>query len=599
MAMLLARNGNLYILDCYDEYKKVQQLGACWDARKKTWYMAFTPYNVEKMLDCLKDPIIESSVEEYLLKEKQKQKELNKIKEAAKIDQPVKLHIPGIKLPLFNYQKLGIMFAMANGECVLIADSMGLGKSLENIGLSCLLKSQEKANNCLIIVPAAVKWNWPLEIEKFTNNIPYVVIDGSPEERINQWLGNFVCRRLKNGKYVYETGTPFFTIVNYDLIMEDLFGGRNIKIKSTDSMEIKEKKKKQAENYALRMAKLEKIREKIFDIICLDEIHYIKNHSSSRTRCVKKLKGNFRVGLTGTPLDGKLEELHSVMEFIKPGLFPSKMRFLQKHANFDYFGKVIKYKRINEVRENIQPYFIRRMKEDVLKELPEKTYKNVYIELSTKERSIYKSIAKGKHPSSEDALAMTKVIRCKQLCDHPNLVGENNIESSKLNSLMEILEELIKYNGQKIIVFSQYKEMLDIIDDKMKLNKYKFLRIDGDVSPKRRADMQSEFNDDPSIDAIIGTEAMSTGLNLTGASYVINYDDNWAPAIMRQREDRAYRQGQKNAVTVINFIVKDTIEERIRDMIYNKESISVEVLGDNTEETILKRLSPEEIATLI
>lgn len=597
MAMLLVRNNKLCVIDCYEERKDVQKAGARWDNRRKIWYMAFTSNNVEKLLNVLENPIIEESVEERLGVLEEKEAELNRIKKAAKKDKKVQLKIPGVKLPLYNYQKLGVMFATTNGECALIADEMGLGKTIQSIGSAVWLKSQGIANNCLVIVPAAVKWNWPLEIEKFTD-IPYVVIDGSPDERIQQWLGNLVCRRLKNGKYVYETGDPFFTIVNYELIMEDLCGGRNITIKADDKKATQERKKKQCEKYALRAAKLKPIMERFHDIIIIDEAHAIKNHSSTRSKNIKKLQGKFRLALTGTPLDGKLEELHSVMEFVKPGLFANKTRFLQRHADFDFWGRVKSYKRISEVREAIQPYFLRRLKKDVMKELPDKTYQNIYIEFTNKEKNLYKKISKGEHDSTEDALAITKAIRCKQFCNHPLLVGEE-MDSSKLKSLLEVLEELIKENGQKVIIFSQYKEMLEIIDESMKADGYNFLRIDGDTKPQRRAAMQEEFNNDPSIDAIIGTEAMSTGLNLTGATYVINYDDNWAPAIMRQREDRAHRGGQKNAVTVINFVVRDTIEERIRDVLYGKETVSVEALGDNTEEMVLKRLGPEELKKLL
>lgn len=597
MSMLLVRGEKLCIIDCYDEKDKVKQLGARWDAKNKVWYIALTPYNVEKMMNCLDNPVIEASVEEHLEIAKEKEKQLKIIKQVAKHDKPVKFHIPGIKSPLYNYQKLGVMFAITNGEGTLIADHMGLGKTVQSIGAACWLKSQNKIDECLIVVPAAVKWNWPLEIEKFTD-LSYVVIDGKPEERIEQWLGNYVCRRLKSGKYIYESGKPFFTIVNYDLVREDLCGGRNITIKVDDPPKVKERKKKQCEKYAFRMAKLNPIKEKVHSMIVVDECHMLKNHSSSRSKNIKSLKAKFRLGLTGTPLDGKLEELHSVMEFIKPGLFPSKTRFLQRHAEFDYFGKVIGYKRIDEVREIIKPYFIRRMKKNVLKELPDKTYKNIYIELTPQEKKLYKKIKKGEHDSTEDALAVVKAIRCKQFCDHPLLVGEK-MDSSKMQTMMEILEELIKLNGEKVVIFSQYKEMLDLIDEKMKQEGYKFLRIDGNTSPKIRADYQDVFNNDSSIDAIIGTEAMSTGLNLIGASYVINYDDNWAPAIMRQREDRCHRVGSKNAITVINFIVKDTIEERIRDTLYNKESISDEALGDNADKMVLKRLGPDELEKLI
>ena len=486
---------------------------------------------------------------------------------------------------------------MTNGDGVLIADEMGLGKTPTSIAATLFRKNRNNCKRCLIVVPAAVKWNWPIEIEKFSEE-PYVVIDGLPDSRVKQWLGKLICLRQSSGNYKYRSGEPFFYVVNYELLTQDLFGGKNIEVKADDSVATAQRKIKQINKAKEREGKLSSARERVWGCMIVDEIHYAKNHNSKRTRNLKKMKSVFRLGLTGTPLDGKLEELHSVMQFIKPGLFTGKTRFLQRHADFDFWGRVTRYKRIDEVREKIKPFFIRRLKKDVMKDLPDKTYQNRYIEFNPQERKIYESIADRKHPVTEDSEAMVKVIRCKQFCDHPSLVGEI-CKSSKMDMFIEIVSELIRYNGEKVIIFSQYKKMLDIIDEELKKQKFTFLRIDGDTKPKIRASYQAEFNNNPKIDAIIGTEAMSTGLNLQGATYVINYDDNWAPAIMRQREDRAHRDGQKNAVTVINFICRDTIEERIRDVLFSKESVSSETLGDETDEMVLKRLGPQDMAKLV
>ena len=597
MVMLTARAGMLCAIDCYDERFKLKRIGMAWIKETRMWVMPLTTENLNSVLGVLKDPIIEASLDEELEKQKEKEAKLRKLAQMSKKDTPVKLRVRGIKLALFNYQKLGVMFFMANMEGVLFADEMGLGKTLESIATCCYLRYEHGIRHALLVVPAAVKWNWPIEIEKFTNE-PYVVIDGSPDDRVKQWSGNWVCSRKPDGNYEYKRGTPFFYVTNYELITEDLAGGRDVKVKNTDSPETATRKVRQINRKKKRQAQLAPIKGRTWGCVSLDEAHYIKTHKSKRSRNVKALKTDYRIALTGTPLDGKLEELHSIMEFVKPGLFASKTRFLQRHADFDYWGRIVKYKHIDEVRARIAPFYIRRLKKDVKKDLPDKTYLNRYVELSPVERKIYEEIADREHPCSEDTEAMTKVLRCKQFCDHPALVLED-CKSSKMEAFLEVVEELVVYNGEKVIVFTQYKEMLDLIDEEFGANKLKFLRIDGDTPPKERAAMQEKFNEDSTIDAIIGTEAMSTGLNLVGATYVINYDDNWAPAIMRQREDRAHREGQKNAVTVINFIVRNTIEERIRSVLYDKEVVSSEVLGDETDEMVLKRLGPQDIAKLI
>jgi len=325
----------------------------------------------------------------------------------------------------------------------------------------------------------------------------------------------------------------------------------------------------------------------------------IKTHSSQRSRAVKSVKAKFRMALTGTPMDGRLEELHSVMQFVMPGLFQSKSRFLQKHAVFDYFGRVIRYKGIDVVRERIRPFFIRRLKQDVLKDLPDKVYENRYIELSPEEQRIYNEIADRSHEITEDVEAMTAVIRCKQFCDYPKLIDVEVKKSSKFESFREVIDELVILNGHKVVVFSQYAQMNVYLIEMLEGMGLKYLYIWGGTDTKERASMQAKFNTDSSIDMMIGTDAMSTGLNFTAADIVINYDDFWSPSVMDQRADRTHRIGQKNVVTVVNFVCKDTIEERIRDVLFNKADVTSQTLGDGTDEVVLRRLGPREIARLL
>jgi SNF2 family DNA or RNA helicase len=305
------------------------------------------------------------------------------------------------------------------------------------------------------------------------------------------------------------------------------------------------------------------------------------------------------MGLTGTPIDGRLEEMHSIMDWVAPGLLGSKTRFFQRHVVTDFWGRTTGYKRMDEVKERIQPFFIRRLKKEVLKDLPDKIYENRVVLLSSEERKIYDALAKGGHEATEDAQAIVSLIRCKQFCNYPEMVDGACKKTSKLDALREVLEEVVSLNENKAILFSQYKQMVDILVrllDDMGLH---YLRIDGDTPKRDRAEMQAVFRDDNAIDMMIGTDAMSTGLNLQAASYVVNYDDYWSPSVMSQREDRAHRLGQKEVVTVVNFICRDTIEERIRSVIYNKNKITAQVLGDSTEDAVLRRLGPQEMAKLL
>ena len=583
MAFIFVDSDNsLAIKDVYDQRKVVSDIGGTWDPVSKLWRVTFTTYNLDFLLNNIENPSVSADMEEYVSKQVEKENKLARLRAMSKEDVPVRLKVSGLKGNLYNYQRLGVMFSALNGFGVLLADEMGLGKTLQAIGAAILMKSKGLARNALIVTPASLKYNWPLEIEKFSDE-KYVVIDGTPEERIAQWLRNDV----------------FFFVVNYELILEDLFGGREYKENEEDSLETKHRKELLSAKAKARERILTPIRTRMWDFLAVDECHALRNHSAKRTRNIKQLRAKFRMGLSGTPMDGRLEELHSVMGFVAPGLLGSKSRFFQMHIETDFWGKVTGYKRLGEVSKRIEPYFLRRLKRDVLKDLPDKIYENRMVSLTPEEHKIYKQLAEGGHKATEDAQAIVAVIRCKQFCNWPKKVDDSCKGNSKMDAFKEVLDEVIIQNGHKALVFSQYKEMLDILVDILKKMSIKYLRIDGDTDKQERAAMQAKFNNDPKIDLMIGTEAMSTGLNFTAADYVINYDDNWSPSVMGQREDRCHRIGQRNVVTVVNFICKDTIEERIRSVIYGKNKITSEVLGDATDEMILNRLNPQDIAKLL
>ena len=272
--------------------------------------------------------------------------------------------------------------------------------------------------------------------------------------------------------------------------------------------------------------------------------HFLKAHNSKRSKNVKQLKAKFRIALTGTPLDGRLEELHSVMDFVRPGLFESKTRFMQKHAEFDFWGRVTRYRKVGEVRERMQPFFIRRLKKDVLKELPDKVYENRYVILSAEEKKIYRQLATKGHEVTEDTEAVVAVIRCKQFCDCPELLDIATKKKSKFDAFLEILEEVVIQNGNKALIFSQYAMMNEVLVAELERLKLGYRYIWSETPKRTRVDIQEEFSSDPSINVVIGTDAMALGLNFTAASYVINYDDAWSPSVMSQREDRCLEENQ-------------------------------------------------------
>lgn len=536
----------------------LKKMGGNWHPKKpKGWAWRFNIDNYNKLTSFIDFDSIDENIP--IKKEMDRSKKIQICKNLADQDHPISLRIPGLKkrdkfgkkLSLYNYQKLGIQFCLLAEGGALVADSMGLGKSSEGIGTICFKYHQEKAKRILIIPPASLKYNWEQELNKWCE-IDYTIINGTPEKRELQW----------------EEKTPI-KICNVELIIRDY-------------------------------SKVTEL-QKSWDLILIDEIHMIKNHKSKRTEYIKKLKttkNGLKLGLSGTPIDGKLEDLHSIMEFLVPGLFPSKTRFLEKYAEKDFFGSIIGYKNIEEVNDIIWPYFIRRKKEDVLTSLPEKTYEDIFIELNKDEKKIYKDLISGNHEITEEDAVMTRILRARQYCDCPMIIGEKPYIGSKLAKCLEMVDEIVE-NGYKLIIFSMFEKMVKILLKELK-KKYECLYITGEVSPKERVEISDEFNSNPKINIVIMDEAGATGLNFQEANYVIHYEDPWSPALKEQRTDRAHRATTKHNVTALTLICKDTIEERVVKALESKAVVSASSLGDEKENFSNRiSLSEKELIDLI
>lgn len=578
----LRDDGMIGIRCDFGEKDLVKAMGASWDPLVRCWTIGFSIDNVNALMKSLRECQIGERAKAAYDAEKAIEKNVNAIKALCKKDEPYCLRVPGLNATLFNYQKLAVAHCIQGFPGFLLAAEMGTGKTVMAISMALLRKARGEIKNCLIITPAAVKWNWDIEIKKFTNE-SVAIIDGKEEDRIKLWLDE----------------TPFFKVVNYEILCLDLFGGRTTRISEKDSAETIVKKRASKAKLDHKKEVLSEIRKKGFDMVIADEVHYIKNHTSNRTSAVKSLPAKYRVGLTGTPVDGKLEEIHSIVEWLKPGVFPRLSKFLDRYATRDIFGRVRSYRHVDEVHRKIDTIVLRQRKKDILKDLPDKVYKDIFVELSNKERSIYEAIRDGNHPCmdsvndpecliEDDAKNMVAAIHCAQLCDHPSLVGEKDVDSSKFKILVELLEAVIRENGHKVVLFSRFKKMTDILCERLGELGYNYLYICGETSSKDRAEYQEVFAKDETIHMCIGTEAMSTGLNLVAADYVINYDDSWQPSIMLQREDRCHRVTTKGSVTVVNLICKDTVEERVKMALKRKQSVADKVLDEAREDTVIE-----------
>ena len=447
---------------------------------------------------------------------------------------------------LRKYQKEGFKWLNELSELGfggILADDMGLGKTIQVI--TFVLSKRSKKT--LIITPTSVLYNWKDEFERFAPNVRVGLVHGTKAQR---------DRMLSEIKKYDVLITTYGTLKNDENEYEKLQ----------------------------------------FDYCIIDEGQNIKNPTSKTTLSVKKINSKCNFALTGTPIENNLMELWSIFDFVMPGFLFTKERFK---------GKFIQNKNTEELKSLITPFILRRVKEDVLDELPEKIEKKYLVDMTTKQKSIYKSYVKEikeKLKSSKGNTNMlTFITKLREVCLDPSLIMDDyNGGSGKINALMELLDNYIAGN-KKILVFSQFTSALKNIEKNLEEVGINYIYLDGSIGSKKRGELVKKFNEDPLISVfLISLKAGGVGLNLTSASVVIHFDPWWNPAIENQATDRAHRFGQKNVVEVIKLISKDTIEEKILLLQEDKKEL-IESLMDEKEMDgkKFKRLSEDEILNLL
>ena len=447
---------------------------------------------------------------------------------------------------LRKYQKEGFKWLNELSELGfggILADDMGLGKTIQVI--TFVLSKRSKKT--LIITPTSVLYNWKDEFERFAPNVRVGLVHGTKAQR---------DRMLSEIKKYDVLITTYGTLKNDENEYEKLQ----------------------------------------FDYCIIDEGQNIKNPTSKTTLSVKKINSKCNFALTGTPIENNLMELWSIFDFVMPGFLFTKERFK---------GKFIQNKNTEELKSLITPFILRRVKEYVLDELPEKIEKKYLVDMTTKQKSIYKSYVKEikeKLKSSKGNTNMlTFITKLREVCLDPSLIMDDyNGGSGKINALMELLDNYIAGN-KKILVFSQFTSALKNIEKNLEEVGINYIYLDGSIGSKERGELVKKFNEDPLISVfLISLKAGGVGLNLTSASVVIHFDPWWNPAIENQATDRAHRFGQKNVVEVIKLISKDTIEEKILLLQEDKKEL-IESLMDEKEMDgkKFKRLSEDEILNLL
>lgn len=451
----------------------------------------------------------------------------------------------------FKWLKLLAQFKLGG----ILADEMGLGKTLQAIAF--VMSEYENTHKpTLIVAPTSLLYNWQSEIEKFAPNAKTVIVSGTPAERrtAGQKIGDY-----------------HFVITSYGLLRRDI------------------------SNYV----KYE------FAYCFIDESQHIKNPNTINAKAVKKIKAGSFFALTGTPLENTLTELWSIFDFIMPGYLYGRHKFRKT-----YEIPIIKDEdktALEDLLRHTRPFILRRLKSQVMSELPDKIESYMVCELEPVQRSYYAAYASeaknridvlsadgGFNKNRIEILAI--ITRLRQICCHPGLFVENyDGGSGKLDMLKEIVEEAVAA-GHRILVFSQFTSMLSIISGMLRMSGIDHFYLDGNTKSRERLDMVNEFNNGACDVFLISLKAGGTGLNLTGADMVIHYDPWWNPAVENQATDRAHRIGQTKTVQVLKLVTKGTIEEKICNLQKIKQNMIDSVI--ETGETLISSMSLNEIKSL-
>ena len=469
----------------------------------------------------------------------------------------------GLCAELRPYQKFGYRWLMTLSDLGfggILADDMGLGKTVQAIAYMAAMKErrewEENSNNgengitkthgFLIVCPASLVYNWESEILRFAPGLSIETIVGSASAR--SW------------KIHHSHADVFLT--SYDLLKRDV------------------------EEYC----------DCVFSAMFIDEAQNIKNHTTQAAKAVKAIVAARRFALTGTPIENTLSELWSIFDFLMPGFLDT-----YKHFRDNYEQQIVaKQDKVitGRLRKMIRPFILRRLKTAVLKELPDKLEEVVYSRMEDEQREIYEANVQkvldslSKQTSEEfrtnKIQILAELTHLRQLCCDPSLVYENyKGGAAKVDTCMELIKSAVE-SGNKLLVFSQFTSMLDIIKRRLKKEKIAFYLLTGSTSKEKRKELVTTFNKDKTPVFLISLKAGGTGLNLTAASIVIHFDPWWNMAAQNQATDRAHRIGQTNIVTVYRLIMKDTLEEKILKLQERKAGLSEEIIAEGSIGEMIK-----------
>ncbi|MBL7112941.1 MAG: DEAD/DEAH box helicase [Bacteroidales bacterium] len=445
---------------------------------------------------------------------------------------------------LFRYQKEGVCFAVTAGRS-LIADDMGLGKTIQALAVAELMRKERGIATVLIVCPTSLKYQWKTEIEKFTGS-SVQVIEGMALQRNKQY-----------------TEDHFYKIISYHALCNDL-----------------------KEVTALAP-----------DLVILDEAQRIKNFKTKVAQTVKKVHSPYALVLTGTPLENKLEELYSIMQYVNPFKLGPFFRFLDSHQVKDEKGKVTGYRNLNEIGTLLSDVMIRRRRNEVLHQLPARMDKILFVPMTAEQRRVHdecanivaRLVSKWRqfgYLSEQDRQRLLILLnQMRMACDSTFILDQESRHDTKVDEVIQIIEEVMSEGEEKLVIFSQWERMTRLVAQALDERGIGYEYLHGGVPGNQRGALYEGFSNDPGKRIFLSTDAGGVGLNLQAGSIVINLDIPWNPAVLEQRVGRIHRLGQKRNVTVINMVAAGTIEHRMLSVLKFKSSMAAGIL-DGGEDAI-------------
>lgn len=455
-----------------------------------------------------------------------------------------------LKVPLYPYQAEGALFAVRAGRA-LIGDEMGLGKTIQAIAATEILARHFGLSKVLVICPTSLKYQWQSEIARFSGRQgrhAARVISGGRAQRSKDYALDDFCK-----------------ITNYEKLKPDI----------------------------------DLIAAWAPELVIVDEAQRVKNWNTIAARALKRIDSSYAFVLTGTPLENKLEELVSIVQFVDQHRLGPTWKLLHEHQVKDEAGRVTGYRGLEKIGQTLAPVMIRRRKSEVLRQLPARTDQNLLVPMTEMQMDYHKENAdevakivqrwrKTKFLSDRDQRGLMIALQNMRMsCNSTYLLDQETDHGVKADELAALFDDLLAEAEAKAVVFSQWTRTHDIVIRRLEARKLGYVSFHGGVPSEKRPSLIERFRDDPACRVFLSTDAGSTGLNLQHASTLVNMDLPWNPAILEQRISRIHRMGQTRPVRVINFVAKGTIEEGMLSVLAFKRSLSAGILDGGSSEISL------------